>query len=64
MVTKTKRMDLKLKGCLVSGDLVFFDDKGEQRDLVSVLRSVFQDDFFDLSASSVDKRDVEVEELE
>lgn len=64
MVTKTKRMDLKLKACIVDDQLAFYDGDGEQRDLVAVLRSVFHDDIFDLSACSVDKRDVAVEELE
>lgn len=61
MITKTERLDLKLKGCAVGPDNEIHDADGEIVDLNLMLKAIFGLTEFDLSAASVSKEELEVE---
>ena len=59
MITKTENLTYKLKDVnFQDGHLV--DENGEIIDLISHLKAVFGDAFFELVAKSTNKEDIEI----
>ena len=61
MVTKTERIDLKLKGCTISANNELLDENEEVVNLIQALKELYGADAFDLGTNSVKKSSLEVE---
>lgn len=61
MITKTERIDLKLKSCTISANGELLDENDEVVDLVQALKELYGMESFDLSVNSVKKNPLQVE---
>ncbi len=60
MITKTERVDLKLKGCKISANNELLDENEEVVDLLQALKELYGAEEFDLATNSVKKSTLEV----
>lgn len=61
MITKTERVDLKLKSCKISANNELLDENEEVVDLLQALKELYGIEEFDLATNSVKKSMLEVE---
>lgn len=61
MITKTERIDLKLKGCTISANDELLDENEEVVNLIQALKEIYGVEAFDLGTNSIKKSQLEVE---
>lgn len=64
MITREQKTTYKVKGASFNGNNVLNDENGEIIDLMSELSKVFPDNEFDITVTSSDKVNLDIEDFE